>query len=387
MYRIRTFDKISEKGLAIFDKAIYGVSPDEKNPDAIILRSHVLEADEIGGGVMCIARAGAGYNNIPVDLCSGKGIVVFNTPGANANAVKELVLCSLFLSARDVVGGILFAISLKDSDDPAGAIEKGKSRFMGPELKEKNLGVIGLGAIGVMVANAALELGMSVYGYDPYLSVESAWDLSGKVKKASSPEEVYKHCDYITFHIPLVESTKEIIGRESIGKMKEGVRILNFSRGGLADESALLGALDSGKVERYVTDFPGKALLGHPKAVCIPHLGASTSESEENCATMAASQIREYMENGNVVNSVNFPKCIMEPTSPGRLTVAHRNVPNMLGQILALLEKQNIKVEDMLNKGKGDYAYTIVNTCSEIGEDVLESVNAIDGVLRARTIK
>jgi D-3-phosphoglycerate dehydrogenase len=386
MYKVKTYNKIAGKGLGILKNAGCEVSSEIYNPDAVILRSHILEEDDIVGGVKCIARAGAGVNNIPVDICSQNGIVVFNTPGANANAVKELTICGLFLAARDIAGALRFCSNLENNEDTAKTVEKNKSRFKGPEIQGKNLGVIGLGEIGVMVANAASELGMHVYGYDPFISVEHAWGLSRKVVKASSPDEIYANCDYVTIHAPLMDSTRGMIGEKAMSSMREGVRILNFSRGGLVDTAALKDFLDSGKVARYVTDFPDKMLIGHSDAVCIPHLGASTFEAEENCAVMAARQLLDYLERGNITNSVNFPECVMEKKAPHRISIAHRNIPNVLGRISSVLASLHINIEDMMNKGKGDFAYTLIDVSSELPEECFDCLKSVDGVIKIRII-
>ncbi|MDX1358513.1 MAG: 3-phosphoglycerate dehydrogenase, partial [Clostridia bacterium] len=292
MYRIKTFNKISDKGLALFDKGLYSVSPDEESPDAIVLRSHKLDDDAINRDICCIARAGAGVNNIPVQACSENGIVVFNTPGANANAVKELVICGLFMASRDIAGALAFSSGLIGDGDVSKAVESNKSRFKGPEIAGKTLGIIGLGSIGVMVANAAVNLGMDVIGYDPFISVDSAWGLDSKVVKAADDGEVFRKSDYISIHVPLMESTKGMVDADAVSMMKDGARLLNFSRGGLVESSAISAGLESGRIKRYVTDFPEAELLGHPGVVSIPHLGASTFESEENCAVMAVRQVR-----------------------------------------------------------------------------------------------
>lgn len=386
MFRIKTYNKISEKGLGLFEKSKYEVSADAMNPNAIVLRSHKLDEDTINKDISCIARAGAGVNNIPVTACSENGVLVFNTPGANANAVKELVICGLFLASRDVAGALAFASSLEGEPDVAKTVESNKSKFKGPEIKGKKLGVIGLGAIGVMVANSALELGMEVHGYDPFISIEHAWGLNREVHKAEGPEEIYRNCDYITIHVPLLDSTKGLINNEAVSKMKAGSRLLNFSRGGLVDEKAVLEGIESGKITRYVTDFPSEVLIGKPGIVCIPHLGASTYESEINCAVMAVRQVKDYLEYGNITNSVNFPECRMTPGSPARICIIHRNVPKMLSQISNILAKDHINIDNLLNKGREGYAYTMVDTDSEIDDKAKEDILSIDGVIKARVI-
>ena len=388
MFKIKTYNKISDRGLGLFDKENYKVADNIENPDAIILRSHKLDADSLNDDVCCIARAGAGVNNIPVDKCSDMGIVVFNTPGANANGVKELVLCGLFMASRDVSGALEFSASIDNSaDDVSKLVEGNKSKFKGPEIKGKTLGIIGLGAIGAMVANAASELGMDVLGFDPFISVDSAWGLSRKVNKAGSADEILRNSDYISIHVPLLDSTRGMIGEDAISKMKDGTRILNFSRGGLVDEKAVLDGIEKGRIERYVTDFPSSGLLNNSKVVCIPHLGASTYESEINCAVMGAKQIKDFIETGNIINSVNFPNCTMEQNSPLRLAITYRNVPNMLSQISSVVANCGINIDDMLNKGRGDYAYTLIDISDDINDSTLNDIRSIKGVLKARIIR
>ncbi len=387
MFKVKTYNKISEKGLGLMKGGKYVVSAEESNPDAMVLRSFKLSEGTIGDEVKCIARAGAGVNNIPVDKCSEKGIVVFNTPGANANAVKELTICGLFLAARDISKALEFCKGLENIEDPGAEVEKNKSQFKGPEIKNKNLGVIGLGAIGVMVANAAADLGMNVYGFDPFISVEHAWGLSRRVIKAADSDEIYKNCDYVTIHVPLLDSTRNMINADTIEKMKNGVRVLNFSRGGLVDAKVVKEALDSGKVARYVTDFPDKDLIGNPGAVCIPHLGASTFESEENCAVMAVTQVMDYLETGGIVNSVNFPQCKMDKKAPFRVCIVHKNIPSVLSRISSLLAATGINIEDMINKGKDKYAYTMIDVSTEISDDCINKMQDVEGILKIRIIK
>jgi D-3-phosphoglycerate dehydrogenase len=386
MYKIKTFNKISDKGLSLFDKGLYTVSAEEKAPDAIVLRSHKLNDDDVNRDICCIARAGAGVNNIPVEACSENGIVVFNTPGANANAVKELVICGLFLASRDVSGALDFASGLSSEGDVTKAVESNKSKFKGPEIAGKTLGVIGLGSIGVMVANAAVKLGMDVIGYDPFISVDSAWGLDSKVVKAADNSEIFTKSDYISIHVPLMDSTKGMINASAVSLLKDGARLLNFSRGGLVDSTAVLQGLETGKINRYVTDFPEAELLGHPGVVNIPHLGASTFESEENCAVMAVKQVREFIEKGNITNSVNFPGVVLEPNSPMRLCIIHRNIPSMLSQISSILADDNINIENMINKGHGSFQYTLVDTDSDVDENSLTALRGINGVIKVRTI-
>lgn len=387
MYKIKTFNKISEFGLSLFEEDKYKVSAEMDDPRAIVLRSHKLDEEEINNNICCIARAGAGVNNIPVQACSENGIIVFNTPGANANAVKELVICGLFLASRDIAGALAFSSALDKEGDVVKTVEGNKSKFKGPEIKGKSLGVLGLGAIGVTVANAALELGMKVRGYDPFISIDHAWGLNREVHKAKGPDEIFSQCDYITIHVPLLESTRGLVNEKAVSLMRENTRLLNFSRGGLVDDEAVLAGIESGKIARYVTDFPNGRLLGNPKIVCIPHLGASTFESEINCAVMAVKQVKEYLEYGNIINSVNFPECSMTPGSPTRICIIHRNVPKMLSQISTILAQDHINIDNLINKGREGYAYTMVDTDSEIDDKVKADILAIDGVIKARVIE
>ena len=389
MYNIQTLNKISQLGLDQLDSKEFVISTECDNPDGILVRSADMHQMELGSNLRAIARAGAGTNNIPIDKCSESGIVVFNTPGANANAVKELVICALLLASRDVIRGIKWAWNLTDADgDVEKLVEKQKSQFVGPELMGKNLGVIGLGAVGVKVANAALKLGMNVYGYDPYLSVQNAIDLNHAVQVVDL-KTVYAMSDYITIHSPLLPSTKGMINEPSLDSMRQGVRIINLARGGLVDDQDMLAAiaLKSGKVARYVTDFPNNTLVGKEGVVTIPHLGASTPESEENCAIMAARELSDYLLTGNIRNSVNFPNVEMARGGVARLAILHRNVPNMLSNILTLLGKEGANIENMVNKSKGEYAYTLIELSQAITGETLDHVRNIDGVLRLRIIK
>ena len=387
MFNILTLNKIAACGLDQLDDDKYSITDNTSaDADGIILRSFAMHDMELPKTLLGVARAGAGTNNIPIPKCTEKGIVVFNTPGANANGVKELVIAGLLLASRKVVDGINWASTLTGDDIPK-QVEKGKSSFAGCEIKGKTLGVIGLGAIGVLVANAALELGMKVIGYDPYLSINAAWKLDSHVKKAASYQEIFETCDYITMHIPLTDDTRSFINAEAISAMKDGVKILNFSRGELVDNSAIKAAIESGKVSSYVVDFPCAETVNVPGIIAIPHLGASTEESEDNCAIMAASQLADFLETGNVVNSVNLPNCSLPEGGLGRLTVIHKNVPNMITQFTKILSDKNINIADMINKSKGDVAYCIFNTDHELTEDVLKSIEAVDGVLKARIIK
>lgn len=387
MYNILTLNKIAKTGLNQFDYN-YSISDNNENPDAILLRSFSLHDMEFKENLLAVARAGAGVNNIPIDSCSENGIAVFNTPGANSNAVKELVLAGLLLSSRKVIDGIEWVKSLADkSEDVQKSVEKGKSAFSGPEILGKKLGVIGLGAIGILVANSAIRLGMKVYGYDPYISVDSAWGLSSSVKHVTSLDEIFSECDYITVHVPLTDSTKNMINKYSIEKMKDGARILNFSRAGLVNSTDIISALQSKKLSCYVTDFPTNDILGIDGVVAIPHLGASTPESEENCAYMAAKELIEYLENGNIKNSVNMPNISMPRESDVRLCVIHRNIPNMIGSISNILSNEKINIENMQSKSKGEYAYAIFDLNSTVSENALAYIKNIEGVIRTRVIE
>ena len=388
MYKIQTLNKISPKGLDYFQRDEYEVATEILNPDAIVVRSFKMHDLEFDKNLKAIARAGAGTNNIPIQKCNDEGIVVFNTPGANANAVKEIVLASMFLASRDIAGGIAWTQSIKDKgDEVPPLVEKNKSNFAGCEIKGKTLGVIGLGAIGAMVANSALDLGMNVVGYDPYLSVEAAWELSSKVKKATGLETLLAEVDYITIHVPLLDSTKGMFNSEKFAMMKDGIKIINFSRGGLIDDDDMIKAIESGKVSTYVTDFPEAKLLGVKGIIPIPHLGASTAESEENCAVMAVEQVKEYLENGNIKNSVNFPIAIL-PRAKGqnRITVANKNVPNMIGEISSILADNNINIHDMLNKSRNDLAYNIIDVDGDVSDEVVGKLQGIEGVITVRVI-
>ena len=353
----------------------------------VMVRSAAMHDMDLPDTLLGIARAGAGVNNIPIDKCSEQGIVVFNTPGANANAVKELVLAGLFLASRKVVDGIAWAGTLKGEGDAVGKlVEKGKGAFVGPEILGKKLGVIGLGAIGVLVANAAVALGMDVYGYDPFLSVDAAWKLSRHIHHANTLDEIYAECDYITVHVPLVADTKGMLGEAAFAAMKDGVRILNFSRAGLVDNNAMLAALEAGKVAAYVVDFPTDEMLGVANVVAIPHLGASTPESEDNCAVMAANQLKAYLENGNIINSVNFPDVDVPRAGDVRICVLHQNIPNMLAQISSVVSACGVNIASMTNKSRKDLAYTLLDVEGTVCDDVAEKIAAIDGVIRVRIL-
>ncbi len=386
MYKIKTYNKISKIGLEVFDDK-YTVGDEVENADGAIVRSAALHDTEFPSSLMAIARAGAGTNNIPIERCSEQGIVVFNTPGANANAVKELVIAGMLISSRRVIPAIEWAKTLKGEGEAVGKlVEKGKSAFAGPELKGKNLGIIGLGAIGVMVANAANHLGMNVYGYDPYLSVNSAWNLTHNAVHIYDINEIYKKCDYISIHVPLMDSTKNMIDANAIAMMKDGVRILNFARAGLVKSDDMLAALESGKVAAYVTDFPTEEMLCVDGVIAIPHLGASTPESEDNCADMAAKQLVDYIENGNITNSVNLPEISMPRSGECRICVIHKNIPNTLTAITSIVAGNNVNIENMLNKSRGDYAYTMIDVNTADTVSVIERITAIEGVKRVRVI-
>ena len=382
MINIKLYNKISKIGLDVLDKEKYAVSEEIGSPEGILVRSADLKEVEFNDELLAVARAGAGVNNIPVDRCSEKGIVVFNTPGANANGVKELAVAALLLASRDIIGGIEWAKSLKGQPDVEKLVEKGKSRFVGPEIKGKKLGVIGLGAIGGMVANAACELGMDVIGCDPYITVKNAWLLSRAVNKADDYDQLYAESDYITYHIPAIPATKGIINKENIAKMKDGVRIINLSRGDLCNVPDVIEALESGKIASYVTDFPCDELLGVPGVVAIPHLGASTPESEDNCAVMAAEQLRDYIENGTIRNSVNYPEISMPRTAKNRVIVLHENVPNMLSQISGVLSAEGVNIESLISQSKGSNAIAIFDTNDAVSASAANDVRKIKGVVR-----
>ena len=387
MFQYTCLNPIANVGLNLFS-ADYAKVDDIKDADAALVRSASVHDLELGDKVVAIARAGAGVNNIPLDKCAEQGIVVFNTPGANANGVKELVLAAMLYASRDLVGGIEWVEKNKDDANIAKAAEKEKKNFAGTEISGKKLGVIGLGAIGVLVANAATNLGMEVYGYDPYISVNAAWSLSGTVKHISNIDDIYRECDFITIHVPLLDSTKKMVNADAIAKMKQNVIVLNFARDLLVDEEAMVAALEEGKVKHYVTDFANPTVAGKKGCIVTPHLGASTAESEDNCAIMAVRELRDYLENGNIVHSVNFPDCSMGAcTTAGRVAILHKNVKGMIGQYTSVLADADVNVSDMTNKGKGDYAYSLIDVDSPVTEDVVEKLKAIDGVLKVRIIK
>ncbi len=386
MFKIKTYNKISKSGLEVFDDK-YTVGDEVDNADGAIVRSAALHDEVFPDSLQAIARAGAGTNNIPIEKCSEQGIVVFNTPGANANAVKELVIAGLLISSRRVISGIEWAKTLKGEGDAVGKlVEKGKGAFAGPEIKGKKLGVIGLGAIGVMVANAANHLGMTVYGYDPYLSVKSAWNLNHNAVYINDINEIFANCDYISVHVPLTDSTKNLINADTIAKCKDGVRILNFSRAALVNDADLKAALESGKVAAYVTDFPTDDVLGVDGVIAIPHLGASTPESEDNCASMAAKELMDYIENGNIVNSVNLPEVTMPRSGEHRVCVIHKNIPNVLTQITSIFSADGVNIENLLNKSRGDYAYSMLDIGPADVTAVADEIKAIDSVIKVRVI-
>ena len=387
MYQYHCLNPIAAKGLDLFGED-YKKTETLYEADAVLVRSAKMHDMELPEGVKAIARAGAGVNNIPVMDCAEKGIVVFNTPGANANGVKELVLAGMLLASRDIVGGIEWVAKEKDQEDIGKLAEKQKKQFAGCEIMGKKLGIIGLGAIGAMVANAASALGMEVYGYDPYISIDAAWNLSRTIKHIKSLDEIYSQCDYITIHVPLLDSTKEMINKEAFSKMKDGVVLLNFARDLLVDENALIDALESGKVKKYVTDFANHTVAGRDGILVTPHLGASTEESEENCAVMAVKELRDFLENGNIKNSVNFPNCDMGTcVAVGRIAITHKNVPNMISQFTKILGAEGLNIADMTNKSKGEYAYTLIDLESTASKEALDELKSIEGVSRVRVIK
>lgn len=386
MYRYHCLNPISEVGLETFTEEYVPVSEPEK-ADAILVRSTNMKEMEFAKELKAIARAGAGVNNIPLEICAEEGIVVFNTPGANANGVKELVLAGMLLASRDIIGGINWVQENEEDGNIAKDAEKAKKAFAGCELEGKKLGVIGLGAIGVLVANAATHLGMEVYGYDPYISVDSAWRLSRSIRHAKTVDEIYKDCDYITIHVPATDTTKGMIDQDALSLMKKGVVVLNFARNVLVEEEAMVDALVSGHVKHYVTDFPTPQIVGVKGAIVIPHLGASTEESEDNCAVMAASQIKNYLENGNIKNSVNYPDCDMGLRGNNtRILLLHHNVPNMIGQFTKILADDNMNIADLTNKSKGKYAYTMIDIDSAVSENVIKDLGTVKEVLRIRVI-
>ncbi len=387
MYKYHCLNPISAVGLDQLDENYVNVET-AKGADAILVRSAKMHEMEFDKNLKVIARAGAGVNNIPLERCAEEGVVVFNTPGANANGVKELVIAGMLLAARDIIGGINWVQEYEEDGDIAKITEKKKKAFAGTELEGKKLGVIGLGAIGVLVANAAVHLGMEVYGYDPYVSVDSAWRLSRNIHHAKTADEIYKECDYITVHVPALEDTKGMINKDAISLMKKGVVILNFARDVLVNQEDIVDALVSEKVRCYVTDFPTKEIVGVRGAIVIPHLGASTEESEDNCAKMAAAEVKDFLENGNITHSVNFPDCDMGAKGEGeRITILHKNIPNMIGQFTTLLAEKNMNIEVMTNKSRKEYAYTMLDVDGTVSEDVEAQLAAVEGVLKVRVIR
>ena len=386
MYKVKTLNKISDIGLKEFTDN-YSFTEELNEADAVLVRSADMKSLEFSGNLLAVARAGAGVNNIPLDKCAEQGIVVFNTPGANANAVKELVIAGLLLAARDVVGGINWVQANKDAEGLSKLVEKEKSNFAGNEIEGKKLGVIGLGAIGVLVANAAKRLGMEVYGCDPYISVEHAWSLSRDVIHVKTVEEIFRTCDYITVHVPLMDATKHMINADSLKLMKDGVVILNFSRDALANDEDIEKALVCGKVKKYVTDFPNEKSANMDGVIAIPHLGASTEESEDNCAVMAVKEIMNYLENGSIKNSVNYPNCeVAKLISKARITLLHKNIPSMITKFTTVLSSYNVNIEEMVNKSRGDYAYSVFDIDTEVTEEMKKALSEIEGVLKVRAI-
>lgn len=385
--KLHCLNPISKYGMALLTDQ-YQVTDDRNEAEGILVRSASMHEMELSDALLAVARAGAGVNNIPLETCAEAGVVVFNTPGANANGVKELVLAGLFLASRDITGGIAWCQENKADENIAKSVEKSKKAFAGHEIKGKKLGVIGLGAIGAEVANAAAALGMEVYGYDPFISVNAAWMLSRDVKHITSVDSIYKECDYITLHVPLMDSTKKMINKDILDSMKDGVVVLNFARDLLVDDDAMAEALESGKVHRYVTDFPNPKSVAMKNTIAIPHLGASTEESEDNCAVMAVKEMMDYLENGNIKHSVNYPSCDMGICSTAsRVAVMHRNIPKMIGQITGILAEQGINISDMTNKSRDKYAYTLLDLESKVEADAVQKLREIKGVLRVRVIK
>ncbi|GHV80530.1 D-3-phosphoglycerate dehydrogenase [Spirochaetia bacterium] len=387
MFKIRTMNKISPLGLDLFPRDRYEVASEIPNPDAILVRSADLHNTEIPETVIAIARAGAGVNNIPVKACSDRGVVVFNTPGGNANAVKELVIASLLLSSRKILRGINWSAALAGNvDEVPELVEKGKSQFEGPEIRGKTLGVVGLGAVGVMVANDAIALGMEVIGYDPFISVDAAWNLSRAVQRAETLEGLLARSDYVSLHLPLSDTTKGLLNAEKFRLMKKGSRVINLARGGLVNEGDIISALVTEKLSAYVTDFPTAELLACEKVICIPHLGASTPEAEDNCAVMAVQQLMDFLESGGIKNSVNYARCRLDQRAPWRLLVINRNIPNMVGQITTILAGMHINIMDLINHHRDEYAYNIIDTEQKIPDEALARLRAVNGIIRVRTV-
>lgn len=386
MYNIQTLNKISAIGTDIFDKSKYAVSETAENPDAIMVRSAKMHDMQFGDNLLAIARAGAGVNNIPVERCAEEGICVFNTPGANSNAVKELAICAILLASRKITEAAAWAASLKGTPDAPKTVEGGKSKFAGPEIMGKTLGIIGLGAIGGKIANAAVALGMNVIGYDPYLSVNAALHLEPSVKVVNDINDIYKECDYISIHVPYMPSTKNTIDAEQIAMMKDGVRLINLARGELINSEAVVAGIKSGKIAKYVTDFADDFVLGEENIIVLPHLGASTPESEDNCAVMAAQELIDYIENGNIKNSVNLPNASMNAAGD-KVCVIHKNVPALISAMTAAVGNAGLNIDNMVNASKKDYAYTIMDVAGDVTDEVAAAIKAIDGVIRVRVIK
>jgi len=387
MYQVHYLNPISPKGTALWTDD-YQKCDAMDQAQAVMVRSAAMHDLELPESLLTVARAGAGVNNIPLDKCAEAGVVVFNTPGANANGVMELAICGMLLGCRDIVAGINWVQSIKDQGDIAKKVEKGKSQFAGMELAGKSLGVIGLGAIGGPLANAARKLGMKVYGFDPYISIDAAWHLDSHIVPVKTREEIYEKCDIITVHVPLLDSTRKMINAEAISKMKDGVILLNFARDALVDDDALEEALKAGKIKRYITDFPNDRTAKMEGVIAIPHLGASTEESEDNCAKMAVRQVMNYLENGNIVNSVNYPNCDLGVcTKAGRITIMHKNIPNCLSQFTTTMAQENINISDMVNRSRGEYAYTMLDLDTKPSEHAVEALSQINGVIRVRVIR